>query len=147
MHFPYTLDDWYAQEGRSQWQRGFFEGRLQPDVLKADPAATVMVVSHHTCFSRVLPVVMVASLKHGVRVWMRDNTFNWAVTVESETPVSLKGDPARRNSNNLEEHLFEGFAWRNIPIHGPHEQNPARFSFHSGGEDDLLEIVVGLLGA
>lgn len=142
--FP-SLAEWYGQEGRSQAQRKFFEDRLSPTVTRADPAVAVSVVSWHFSSIVMLPVVRVESLKLGLRIWMRDSFFDWAVTVESECPARMKVDPYQIFTKGLRYCYFEGFERGGLPLHGPHERNPTRFSFHCFGNECLMEIIDGLI--
>jgi hypothetical protein len=145
--FP-SLAEWFSRHGQAQAQRTFFEDRLSPAVARADPTATVSVVSWHESSGRLaLPVVRVESLKFGLRVWMRDSFFDWAVTVESERPARMKVDPSQILTNGLRYCYFEGFKRGGLPVHGPHERNPTRFSFHCFGNECLMDIIGGLIAA
>lgn len=142
-----SLADWYAQPGRAQVHRAFFEERLLPVVRRADSAAACAVVSFHKSKSVILPVVRIESLKLGLKIWMRNDFYDWAVTVEAERPVPWKGAPDSWGESGLQYCYFEGFEHARLPLHGPHERNPARFSFHCGGHDSLMEIIQGILAA
>ena len=117
------------------------------------------VVGTHRSKSIELPVILLEAPTLGLRVWIRDNFHNWAVTIESEMPRVW--DLSQMDVKGVFECYFEGFERAGIPVYelrdNLHNENSSQpkeeqrtlatsrqISFHAYG-DALLRILEGLL--
>lgn len=111
-----------------------------------DREAGLRVAGRHTSKSIALPVVEIRAPTCGLWVCLRDNFYNWAVTVESRAHAD--GDFSVLNSepDYMNKVYFEGFERSGLPVYGPHEDDQKHFSGHVwSGQAGLVVFLVRLL--
>lgn len=129
------------------WKAGF---PRQMDTLRRvlelgqmyDSKAAVSIVSYHTSKSIKLPVALFEVPIAGLEVFMRDNFYNWAISVKADRP--LNADFPRPLM--LEPGCFEGFDRGDLPIYAAWKPDARRFSGHIwSGDSGLLVVLTRLL--
>ncbi len=107
------------------------------DFEKMQEWFTVAVIGSHRSKSIDLPVVRLEG--PGLRIYLRDNFMNWAVSVDSDTPRNW--DQSNMKLDAVHECYFEGFERSGAPVY--EIKNARQISFHLEGEiiPMLVEIV------
>jgi hypothetical protein len=96
---------------------------------KYDKRTKLTVVGSHESKSVRLPVVMITAPILGLKIWIRDNFENLAVTVKAHREIKCL-DASRMFTNSLDPVYFEGFKGAGVPVFERYANNHARFSFH-----------------
>jgi len=164
---PDTLQDWITEhvaEDEMLWkgawgsQMAFLRGALRGEAavgLEWDEAKQIAkVISTHTSKSISLPVVEYSRPDLGLRLVVRNNFYDWKLSVISERPVeadftglfhttppvdpSYTGDP-------LSDCYFEGFP--GSLVFGYYSQDKRRFSASIGGDERLCTAVFLIMKA
>lgn len=110
--------------------------------LHYDKEAALSVVSTHTSKSIKLPVALLEVPAARLEVIMRENFFNWAISVTSKNPLNADFPPPLL----LEpDGCFEGYEGRDLPIYDAWEPDARRFSGNIWNGGGLMIILTRLL--
>lgn len=149
-----TLDAWVAanKPGPTMLWRdaagGQFEAWNACEVA-AEPG-TMRVIGEHRSKSIALPVVEVKIERLGLRIIMRDNFYNLAVTVESTRPIGFAPpEPwgVSQSADYMHECYFEGFERAGVRVYKESLPGDPRvaFSFHAWGKVQPVDLVLMLI--
>lgn len=115
--------------------------------LRHDKEATLVVVGAHMSKSISLPVIRLNLPNKGITVWLRDNFYDMAVTVEARREID---DLALKQADfrNVHSCYFQGFEQSRSPVYGLGIKSltHSHFSFHHSGKD-FGAFLVELIGA
>lgn len=110
------------------------------------------VISTHISKSITLPVVEFDRKDIGVRITLRNNFYNWKLSIESEKPIEAEFGYWAHTSppiepdytgNPLASCYFEGFP--SDRIFGYYSENNKKFSLEIGGKYDLMMVLHTLM--
>lgn len=110
-----------------------------------DRKATISVVGKHMSKSIRLPVVRIDAPRVGLRLFLRDNFFNWAISVESSSCADGEFSPPFSSGGDYDQHAvyFEGF--ERSCVYGSYDDSQNRFSGHVwSGDGGLFLFLVRL---
>lgn len=141
MKIPFV--DWVTLQyvpGNMIW-KGAAEGQAEDfgEVVCAAEGVELSVVGMHTSKSIALPIVEASIPTLGLRVVMRHNFDNLAVTIESARPLGPLAFPEEWQATTKDAYscYFEGFDEAGIPVYKPTPAIEAAprscFSFHAWG--------------
>lgn len=148
-----AVDDTAA--ARSKHQAMFVRDQVAPIVVRpkqhdwqADPKGTpdrldnyVHAVSVHWSKSVLLPVYYIdARSSIGCEFWLRNNWYDWKLSVRSEQPVPDVFMRLIQRGKTIHDVYFEGFEkdW----IFGSYADNPCKFSLELGGDTELTTFMM-----
>lgn len=130
------FSDWYRQnpvgnnmlwKGAAEDQFGFVRGPLSNLFMRRPKE--VQVVGEHRSKSIPLPVYLLERPDVGLRVFLRDNFYDWKMSVETDVDFDVRFDGLFRTSpegtgNELHPVYFEGFdrSW----VHGYYDQRETK---------------------
>lgn len=155
---PVLLNDWIRANPPPERMYWSVPAREQLEFVRdelrsvAGIGAPVVVIAEHRSKSILLPVYFLQHEK--VRFYLRNNFFNWKLSVVSETPieVDLTGlchttPPVEPDytGNPLSPVYFEGFP-REL-VFGYYEQNKARWSAEFHGDFELATAMFLIMRA
>ena len=135
--------------------RGIKYDDIPREPERLDCAVTAYVISEHRSKSVRLPVYSLERSGLGLQIVLRDNYYNWNVSVVSERPVAadLRGfvtdfrDEAERAKYRPRDCwgccFFEGFPAELML--GPYSKDRRKFSLWTNGDHELYALVRNLM--
>ena len=132
--FPHLFKDCWNSPPYSSSCRGTIE---QYEQEREDKLNQVKVISTHTSKSCLLPVYEFTI--PNLRLTMRDNFYNWKVSVEGHKPFAINHFQLFSPGTKHRPVYFEGFP--EDRCFGSYTENPSRFSVEIGGEMEVYTFL------
>jgi hypothetical protein len=126
----------YREAARNQFC--FLASTLRPLLFASfNPAeCNAHVIGMHTSKSIKLPVV--EFWMPGLRIVVRDNFYDWKVSVQSDKPIEIESEDLFNPSEKISSVYCEGFEeW---DVFGAYDQNKKRFTVEVYSNDNLIEL-------